>query len=286
MPYFIAVHRDHHTALWFIEGATARRADGAQEQVDVPLGSDAMLAVTSTRPQWEFHPLTLRPGEYYKRMARPNSAYPHQSPGTNPGNNSERVLIETIRGQLTALRSQLENIFRTVHPVKQNFGAFGHEIRNLLILAATEAESHWKGVLKANDVRGSSTHDYAKLANAMKLGEYSIRLPFYPWLEPIAPFRGWGPSERPTKDLLWYDAYNAVKHDRENAFDRATLVNALTAVCGCAVMTFAQFGTSGFHYRVEINSFFEIETAPEWHPSEVYCAHTDGQPWTPIPYPF
>ena len=117
-----------------------------------------------------------------------------------------------------------------MHPVQENFDAFSHEIRNLLILAATEVEAHWKGVLA--------------------------------------------------------DAYQAVKHDRENQFQRATLLNAIQAVCGCAVMLFAQFGQSGFHYRAEINSFFEVKEAPVWHPSETYSSEREGMGYKPVVYPF
>lgn len=185
-----------------------------------------------------------------------------------------------------ALRYQLEEIFRTVHPVSANFDAFGHDIRNLLILASTEVEAHWKGVLAANGVRGSTTKHYVRLADVLKLKEYAIRLPFYPWLEVIRPFERWVPSDTPTKDLGWYDAYQAVKHDRENQFNRATLMNALHAVCGCAVMLFAQFGTSGFHYQVEINSFFELAEAPVWHPSETYSSEREGLPYKSVQYTF
>lgn len=125
-------------------------------------------------------------------------------------------------------------------------------------------------MLAAHGVRGKNTSDYVKLADVLKLREYAIRLPFYPWLDLIRPFAGWSPSPTPTKDLGWYNSYQAVKHDRENHFNRATLLNALQAVCGCAVMLFAQFGKTGFHYRSEINSFFELEKAPVWHPAETY----------------
>ncbi len=185
-----------------------------------------------------------------------------------------------------ALRYQLENILRTVHPVADNFGAYGHDIRNLLILASTEVEAHWKGVLAANGVNGRNTNHYVKLAEPLKLREYAIRLPFYPWLEAVKPFDGWGPNCNPSKDLRWYDAYNAVKHDRENQFKQATLTNALQAVCGCAVMLFAQFGTSGFHYRAEVNSFFELAEVPVWHPSETYILEREGMPYRPVVYQF
>jgi hypothetical protein len=182
-------------------------------------------------------------------MSRPNAHHPADSPGSNPANHIQRPLIETGRGQLMALRYQLENIFRTDHPVRENFNAFGHDIRNPLILASTEVEAHWKGVLAANGVKGRNSKDYVKLSEPLKLRGYAVELPFYPWLEPIRPFADWTPSCTLTKDLGWYDAYQAVKHDRENQFNRATLANALQSVCGCAVMLFAQFGSTGFHYR-------------------------------------
>lgn len=284
MSYLIAVHPEGHTALWFIDEGIAERVDGAIDYVHVPRDSDPLEAVRATRPGWKFFPLELEPGQYYPRMARPSSARPQQSPGTNPAN--DQVLIETIRGQLTALRAQLESIFRIVHPVPENFGVFGHDIRNLLILAATEVESLWKGVLSANGVRATNTHDYVKLVKAMKLDEYAVRLPYYPWLEPIVPFRDWKPSNQPSKDLPWYDAYNGVKHDRENEFSRGSLIHAMAAVCGCAVMTFAQFGTYGFRYRAEINSFFELVGAPVWHPSQVYCPPLEGGASKAVLYPF
>ena len=88
---------------------------------------------------------------------------------------------------------------------------------NVLLLAATEVEAHWKGILKANRAKCDSTKDYVKLLPAMKLDEYAIGVPFYPWLNPIRPFLGWT-TDGSTKSLSWYDAYNAVKHDREAAF--------------------------------------------------------------------
>jgi hypothetical protein len=287
MPYYLGIHPSGSTALWLVDDdREVRRADGAQESVQVPEGVDPLDAIEITRKIWSFLKLDLGPGEYYPRMSRPNAQHPSESPGSNPANHQERALIETGRGQLTALRYQLEEIFRVVHPVQENFDAFGHEIRNLLILAATEVEAHWKGVLAVHGVRGRQTQDYVKLADAMKLREYAIALPFYPWLNVVRPFEGWMPSETPTKDLGWYDAYQAVKHDRENQFQRATLLNAIQAVCGCAVLLFAQFGQHGFHYRAEINSFFEVNEAPVWHPSETYSSAREEMGYKPVVYPF
>ncbi len=74
----------------------------------------------------------------------------------------------------------------------------------------------------------------------MRLNEYAIDFPFYPWLDAIVPFKGWSASA-PTKSLRWYDAHNAVKHDREREFARGTLGHAFEAVAGCVVIDLPGF---------------------------------------------
>jgi hypothetical protein len=217
-------------------------------------------------------------------VARPSIGIQDASlrPATSPQSSIE--LIETGLGQLVALREQLEKIFRTVQPVKSNFQTYGHDIRNLLILAATEVEAYWKGILTANGVPSGSTNEYVKLLPAMKLNEYAVQLPHYPWL-PVKPFKGWD-AARPTKSLPWYDAYNAVKHDREADFARGTLLHAIEAVCACAILTAAQFGGTALERRREVNAFFDFVEQPKWDLSEWYLRPKPGEPHKAIMYPF
>jgi hypothetical protein len=260
---YIGVHPTIRSAgaVWVVDEKSVFLADGSKVGEVVP-GADPLECVKSTHPDWTFQELKLAPGEYYPRMARTTSDDLNASPGVNPANLYNKILIETGRGQLVALREQLERIFRTVHPIEKNFDTYGHDIRNLLILAATEVEAHWKGILKANGVEGGSTKDYVKLLDAMKLDEYAVKLPFYPWLAAIKPFYGWS-SAAPTQSLTWYDAYNAVKHDRETLFERGTLFHAIEAVCGCAVITFAQFGRSGFHDSRQLMTLLSFDRSAE-----------------------
>jgi hypothetical protein len=282
MVHYLGLHPvgTDSATVWTFDNKLATRVDAAQ--VNNILSGTPPNVVVEGLPGWTFVRLKLEPGQYYLRMARPTHDLLKEI--FHPQNQQHSELIETSRGQLVALREQLERIFRTIHPVPANYLAYGHDTRNLLILAATEVEAHWKGVLRANGVLGGSTNDYVKLLPAMKLEEYTVRLPFYPWLPDVSPFAGWS-STAPTRTLSWYDAYNAVKHDRENEFQRAALSHTLEAVCGCAVMIFAQFGFSGFRHRTEISSFFEIAGAPQWDPSEVYSMVRSGTA-TPVPYPF
>jgi hypothetical protein len=54
----------------------------------------------------------------------------------------------------------------------------------------------------------------------------------YEWrvIEPLLPNK-----PRGTQELKWYDAFNAVKQNREAEFERATLGHAIDAVSACAI---------------------------------------------------
>lgn len=130
------------------------------------------------------------------------------------------------------------------HSSSAGYNTYGHEIRNLLIVACTEVEAQWKGILQANGYCRNryTTNDYVILNRAMLLDQYVVSLPHYPWLPPFKPFQGWGSSGKPTEELSWYSAYNRVKHDREQNFSEAKLVHAIDAVCACMIMLFTQYG--------------------------------------------
>jgi len=219
-----------------------------------------------------FHKTELRPGEYYPRIARPVNFRPDSRPGMSPGARQEVDAMAIARSQLTVLTRQLDRICQTVHPTVQTFETFGHDIRNLLILACTEVEAHWCGVLTANGAKKErfTTNDYVRLRGAMKLDEYVVIFPSYPWLDAIEPYKGWGSTGKPTQELTWYDSYNAVKHNRGAKFERATLRHVFEAISAAVIMMAAQFGEDGIGARSEVQSFFKFSTFPDWAPSDLY----------------
>ena len=237
--------------------------------------------------QSPFHETRLRPGEYYPRMARP-ILDPRESPGSNPGTALDGDFVAIARSQLTVLTRQLDRICQTVHPTPQTFETFGHDIRNLLILSCTEVEAHWRGVLKANGVQKKrfTTVDFVRLLPTMKLDEYAVSFPSYPWLQAVQPYKGWGSSGNPTQDIKWYDSYNAVKHDREAEFEKATLRHAFEAISACVIMMVAQFGPlEGAYSSAEPLSYFRVSALPIWSPPDVYMPPFEGS-WTPVKFPF
>lgn len=253
-----------------ITGPTAFRADGEKTIWEVLKERTGWFGPNGECP---FHKATLRAGQFYPRMARPIYQHPDEAPGWSPGAKADTNYIAIARGQLTALMRQLDRICQTVQPTDATYDTFGHDIRNLLILACTEVESHWRGVLVANGVTKDrlTTTDYVTLCPAMRLAEYAVNFPNYPWLPPVKPFEGWGSTASPTRDLKWYDAYNAVKHNRESEFTRGTLRHAFEAVTACAIMIAAQFGhPHGLGQRTELQAFFHFSSVPAWPLADVY----------------
>ena len=108
-----------------------------------------------------------------------------------------------------------------------------HIVAIIIILACTEVEAQWKGVLEANGLTPSGSYfkttDYVKLLPVMKLDQYEVALIRYPRISATGPFMGWD-ATKPTKSLSWYAAYNQVKHDRETKFEEASLQHAIEAV--------------------------------------------------------
>lgn len=243
----------------------------------------------STSP---FHRLDLAPKHHYPRMARPLLLEKPISPSAR----IEADVVATNIGQAKSLVRGLQTICQTVHPHAANLGVYGHEIRNLLILAATEVETHWRGVLTANGFVGDrpGTSDYVKLLGPMRLDQYSVGFRHFPWLSPIRPFAGWA-ADKATQSLGWYDAYNGVKHNREREFERANLGNAFAAVSACAVMMAAQFTASiGLGGKSELSDFFKFVETPTWAPSDSYVDFFDftdisgersALTWTSVQHP-
>lgn len=266
-------------------GCYFRAEPGEDVFAAIRRGADGWFGPSGESP---FHEITLAPGQFYPRMARPQDHYPLESPGSYPGLQRDYDALAMTRVQLAVLVRALDRICETVHPSRENMAAFGYEIRNLLVLAAMEAEAQWKGILAANGVTADrlSTADYVKLLAPMRLAAYRVRLTAYPWLSGIAPYATWD-TAAPTKSLGWYDAYNLTKHDRETAFSTATLEHAITAVFAVVVMVVAQYGSpSGLGQRSELSDRFTFDGLPEWEPGDVYISPYDETVgWSPTPCP-
>jgi len=237
----------------------------------------------------EEHPLELEIcptsfGEYYPRMYRPVRGYGLE---TESLNEEDTLSLISGLGQLVTLVEQLSRLFRVIVPDKRNLKVYGHEIRNVILLACTEVEAQWRGVLAANHYGKPKGHftrkDYVKISEPLKLSDYQVALPLYPQIRPLVPFATWN-DQKSRKSLLWYDAYNAVKHDRENKFSQAKLQYAIESVVACAVMLKAQYGViTAWHGY--LGNFFRFIREPTWSEREKYLPPRDAER-VPVDYKF
>jgi hypothetical protein len=242
---------------------------------------------------WTIQPMNIPPGRYFPRMARPNHQHPGDFPMPfYPGDFAHERASASI--QIATLADRLRVCFQVVGPSEPNFGVFGGEFRNILLLAATEVEAQWKAILRANgyDAKKAnsrwSTKDYHKLEAALRLSDYAIEFPEYPWLQPVAPFRGWSPPNT-TGSIPWYDAYNLVKHDREQHGHQATLIRSLEAVAAVVVMGVAQFGITFVRQAPRWRDLFQVREYPRWSIGDTHgniYVEGDELAGEPISYPF
>jgi hypothetical protein len=290
VTYYLCRLFDGNESLWEIRGRVAKRVYGAVyiDRFEAQPGEtiwDAIRARTGwfEPPGFEpFHRFGLAPGQYHPFIARPSD----MGASGDTWCPSELFADDSLarsRGQLLALTRTLSEICQTVHPASENLRVFGHEIRNLLILASTEVEAHWTKVMRANGVTKSRLNraDYVRLATPMGLRDFAVDFPRFPWLSAVRPFAGWGRGGR----LKWYDAYNHVKHDREAHFKEATLGHAFSAVVACVVMVEAQFGANkALLPGSDLPSFFRFSARPDWPISKFYLSDQGGgwqEVWEP-----
>lgn len=252
----------------------------------------------SSKKDYKLNSISINPGDYYPRIYRPlleerevliigNSdkvkkleEIVFNYPVYNPYDTG--VIVSGLN-QLATLKNMLIEILNTVYPSSSNLKTFGHQIKNLLVLSCIEVEAQLKGVYKANEInskRNYSTRDYIKLKEPMQLHKYSVKLPLYPELKSFEPFKKWNLNIGATKSLKWYDNYNAVKHNNETEFHRATLESAIASLCAVVVLLKAQYGNDIPFWREEIGSYFEVSENTKWSIKDSILPPIDND-WKP-----
>jgi hypothetical protein len=228
-------------------------------------------------------------GRYFPRIWR-GLYEPQQYSRYNPIE-AWKIYGSIYNGSIVAVSSvfsALNDLFFYVEPSKDNFPTFSHKIREALILVCTEVESAWRSVLEANSshkLPRYNTVDYRRLVEPLRLKDWSVMLTHYPDLGEFAPFAAWD-GLKPTQSLSWYDAYNSVKHHREENFQYASFENLVNAAAALHIMLQAQFGPE-MHDRAFGNQKSPFFTAnhPQYDLSELYAPDfINGKEMEPMPY--
>ena len=293
--YLFAIRHEGNTFLQLRLNPSALQADPILQ------GEELIDAIKRVIPSWGTLPTLdecklletqVPAGQYFPRIARPVLTTYGGQANVEPEKNPPIHDLESLKAQLTVLVRELQRICQTVHPCGELLTVYGHDIRNLLILACTEVELHWRSVLENNGVseENLTTNQYVELADAMKLADYSISFPRYPWLKKsFQPFKNWSGSKIPSQDLAWYYGYNQVKHHRLERFSEGNLGHVFEAIAACAIMFRAQFGKSEYlNWRAESGIFIDFVDEPVWLLSEhyIYVPGLSTPTWASASYPF
>lgn len=221
--------------------------------------------------------LNLQPGQYHPRIWRGIykqsllDGYDKLDPYETYGQVYMRSVVAA-----ESLFAEVKELFRVVEPQQENFGCFGHRIRELLILLCTEIEACWSGVIKSNNLEQEangrfSTKNFYSLCAPMKLSEWKVKLKDYGDFT-YQPFLDWSLSQ-PSASIPWYEAYNKVKHDREGNFSLGTLNSVLEAAAALHIMQLAQFGPKVFDpWSGNRFSIYEVVEYPNFTLSEIYLS--------------
>jgi len=216
------------------------------------------------------------PGTYHPRIYRPGAVEDNFRDQCCPISNPRA--IGQCLSATKLLLSNFSEILETVDLNNENLSAYGHKIRNLLLLSCMEVESIFSAMLRENSYpdRRWNTNDYVKLLDPLYLNKYKVHFKLYPDFEGVAPFEGWD-EERPTQSLPWYDAYNSTKHDREVNLDKATLEHAVSSVSAVIALLYAQFGPSHEFWNQGEMSNISIELCHEYQVNDFYIPYSEDK---------
>lgn len=148
------------------------------------------------------------------------------------------------------LYKDFNNLFDYIEPSDLNQNCYSFRMYELLLRSCTEVESNMKRIMIANGYTKKSDklkmEDYFKLEATHHLSQYKVFIPNWSGeFEIRTPYAKWQNKKVWTakgENLPeWYDAYNQVKHSRQDKFEQANLKNALDAYCGFLVLLTAQY---------------------------------------------
>lgn len=151
---------------------------------------------------------------------------------------------------LGILIQKLQEILLFIEPSEDGLKAYSHKIRELLFLACSDLESTFK---KYKFGKNERMNNYIEILKFVDLTKYKISLVGYAKPYKCSPFEKWNEKE-PAKSLDWYDAYNKIKHNREDNFHFATLENCINAIAANLIMFAVRFSPTTLYNENDVCS--------------------------------
>ena len=162
---------------------------------------------------------------------------------------TQSELFHTKR-DLGILIQKLQEILLFIEPSEDGLKAYSHKIRELLFLACSDLESTLK---KYKFGKNERMENYIEILKFVDLTKYKISLVGYANPYKCCPFEHWEKSKA-SQSLPWYDAYNKIKHNREDNFHFATLENCINAFAANLIMFAIRFSPTTLYNENDVCS--------------------------------
>jgi hypothetical protein len=220
-------------------------------------------------------------GTHYPSIARPIYAKLRLK---NPNFKNDEELLARAKREIGVLADDLEECFDVCSPHIKNLEVFGTWFESTILFACIGIENMFAKVLRDNKIPpiGSTynTTDFVRLLHHLRLNEYEAQLSRYPWLDPFTPFKDWT-QKQPTQSLVWFHAYNKLKHSKDVSYHFGTMRNAINACLAYWIVLHAIFGSvlDTRAFQSEVGDFY-ISSTPIWSLDQYYFEAED-QVWTP-----
>lgn len=151
-----------------------------------------------------------------------------------------KTLITNMWYYYLSLESDLEKATQYIEPRGQE-KVYSIEFHKLIVLACVAAESSFKLLMECSGIKidkkeeltisqykGFMLNKYPQIVNA--------KVNVMRWGKEIKPFECWKSDKKPSR-LSWWDAYNSVKHNKDQNFSKATYENAAFAISAVHLLT-------------------------------------------------
>jgi hypothetical protein len=198
----------------------------------------------------------------------------------NPRASDENEAAKSYRREHYTIAGDIEHCFNVVSPATKNYEVFGTQFEKIIYFACVGIESLFNKILSDNGLKKrANMNDFVRLNPLLRIDEYALSLLHYPWRPKLEPFAGWD-LNCPSESLHWFDAYNCLKHDKQNNVEKATMRNALNAAAGYYTLTYAVFGDQMFSGYIGERFFFQFASHPSWTVEERYFP-LSNETWRP-----
>ncbi|WPB58724.1 hypothetical protein [Xylophilus sp. GOD-11R] len=162
-----------------------------------------------------------------------------------------------------ALEDDLDLLARYIEFDERNLAVFSVELAHLLMAAASEVDVLAKLICTQVDpaAEAGNIGHYREILmpELSSLSNESVRIPRYGMS--FTPWSAWG--DAPPKSPGWWKGYNAVKHERGNCFELASLQNVLNAMGALLILNFHYYSR---HLASDGRVLGKVETTNKLEP--------------------